>query len=78
MKYPAVYLLGEHAKGETLSVAFAGQGQHQAAGAEMVHAAPNTHSSIISKSAARGGGGTTYRGLVQIMEGARFGIQRAL
>jgi Fe-S cluster assembly protein SufB len=70
MKYPAVFLLGEHAKGETLSVAFAGEGQHQDAGAKMVHAAPNTQSSIISKSVARGGGRTSYRGLVQIMEGA--------
>ena len=42
MKYPAVFLLGEHAKGETLSIAFAGEGQHQDAGAKMVHAAPNT------------------------------------
>src|SRR5450631_3504747 len=70
MKYPAVWLLGEHSKGETLSIAFAGEGQHQDAGAKMVHAAPNTHSSIISKSVARGGGRTSYRGLVQIMEGA--------
>jgi Fe-S cluster assembly protein SufB len=70
MKYPAVFLLGEHSKGETLSIAFAGEGQHQDAGAKMVHAAPNTHSSIISKSVARGGGRTSYRGLVQIMEGA--------
>ncbi len=70
MKYPAVFLLGEHAKGETLSIAFAGEGQHQDAGAKMVHAAPNTSSSIISKSVARGGGRTSYRGLVQIMEGA--------
>ena len=66
MKYPAVYLMGEHAKGETLSVAFAGEGQHQDAGAKMVHAAPNTSSTIISKSVARGGGRTSYRGLVQI------------
>ncbi len=70
MKYPAVFLLGEHAKGETLSIAFAGEGQHQDAGAKMVHAAPNTSSSIISKSVARGGGRTSYRGLVQILEGA--------
>src|SRR5690242_15195033 len=70
MKYPAVYLLGEHAKGETLSIAFAGEDQHQDAGAKMVHAAPNTSSSIISKSVARGGGRTSYRGLVQIQEGA--------
>ncbi len=70
MKYPAVFLLGEHAKGETLSIAFAGEGQHQDAGAKMVHAAPKTSSSIISKSVARGGGRTSYRGLVQVMEGA--------
>lgn len=70
MKYPAVFLLGEHAKGETLSIAFAGEGQHQDAGSKMVHAAPNTSSTIVSKSVARGGGRTSYRGLVQIMEGA--------
>ncbi len=70
MKYPAVWLLGEHAKGETLSIAFAGEGQHQDAGSKMVHAAPNTSSTIISKSVARGGGRTSYRGLVQIQEGA--------
>ena len=70
MKYPAVFLLGEHAKGETLSIAFAGEGQHQDAGAKMVHAAPNTSSTIVSKSVARGGGRTSYRGLVQILEGA--------
>ncbi len=70
MKYPAVFLLGEHAKGETLSIAFAGEGQHQDAGAKMVHAAPHTSSSIVSKSVARGGGRTSYRGLVQILEGA--------
>ena len=70
MKYPAVWLTGEHAKGETLSIAFAGEGQHQDAGAKMVHAAPRTSSNIISKSVARGGGRTSYRGLVQILEGA--------
>ncbi|MEU4574239.1 Fe-S cluster assembly protein SufB [Nonomuraea sp. ATR24] len=70
MKYPAVYLMGQHAKGETLSVAFAGEGQHQDAGSKMVHLAPNTSSSVISKSVARGGGRTSYRGLVQIEEGA--------
>ena len=70
MKYPAVWLMGEHAKGETLSIAFAGEGQHQDAGAKMVHAAPHTSSSIISKSVARGGGRTSYRGLVQVQEGA--------
>src|SRR6201992_3612364 len=70
MKYPAVYLMGEHAKGETLSIAFAGEGQHQDAGAKMVHCAPNTSSTIVSKSVARGGGRTSYRGLVQVQEGA--------
>ena len=70
MKYPAVWLTGEHAKGETLSIAFAGENQHQDAGAKMVHVAPNTSSNIISKSVARGGGRTSYRGLVQILEGA--------
>lgn len=70
MKYPAVWLTGEHAKGETLSVAFAGAGQHQDAGAKMVHAAPNTSSAIISKSVARAGGRTSYRGLIQVDEGA--------
>jgi Fe-S cluster assembly protein SufB len=70
MKYPAVYLVGAHAKGEVLSVAMAGEGQHQDAGAKMVHAAPHTSSTIISKSIARGGGRTSYRGLVQVMEGS--------
>ena len=70
MKYPAVFLMGEHARGETLSIAFAGEGQHQDAGAKMVHAAPNTSSTIVSKSVARGGGRTSYRGLVQVLEGA--------
>jgi Fe-S cluster assembly protein SufB len=70
MKYPAVMLMGPHAKGETLSLAFAGPGQHQDSGAKMVHAAPYTSSSVISKSVARGGGRTSYRGLVQVQEGA--------
>ena len=71
MKYPAVWLMGEHAKGETLSVAFAGENQHQDAGAKMVHAAPNTSSTIVSKSVARGGGRTSYRGLIQVNPGAK-------
>jgi Fe-S cluster assembly protein SufB len=70
MKYPAVMLMGPHSKGETLSIAFAGEGQHQDSGAKMVHAAPYTSSTIISKSVARGGGRTSYRGLVKIEEGA--------
>ncbi|MGJ3507252.1 Fe-S cluster assembly protein SufB [Enemella sp. A6] len=70
MKYPAVYLMGEHARGETLSIALAGAGQHQDAGSKMVHCAPHTYSSIVSKSVARGGGRSSYRGLVQVQEGA--------
>jgi Fe-S cluster assembly protein SufB len=70
MKYPAVWLMGPYAKGETLSIAFAGEGQHQDAGSKMVHAAPHTSSAIVSKSVARGGGRTSYRGLVQIQEQA--------
>ncbi len=70
MKYPAVYLMGEHARGETLSIAFAGEGQHQDAGSKMVHCAPHTSSSIVSKSVARGGGRSSYRGLVKVEAGA--------
>ena len=70
MKYPSIYLVGEHAKGETLSVAFAGPGQHQDAGAKMIHMAPYTQSSIVSKSIARGGGRAGYRGEVRIAAGA--------
>jgi Fe-S cluster assembly protein SufB len=70
MKYPAVYMTGPHAKGEVLSIAMAGEGQHQDSGAKMVHAAPHTSSTIISKSIARGGGRTSYRGLVQVLEGS--------
>ncbi len=71
MKYPSVILAGEHARGETLSVAFAGEGQHQDAGAKMIHAAPNTSSSIVSKSIARAGGRSSYRGEVKIHPGAK-------
>ena len=78
MKYPAIYLMGEHARGETLSIAFAGEGQHQDAGSKMVHAAPHTSSSIVSKSVARGGGRTSYRGLVQILEGAEHSASNVL
>ena len=70
-KYPAVYMTGEHARGETLSIAFAGEGQHQDTGSKMVHIAPNTSSSIVSKSVARNGGRSAYRGLVQVREGAK-------
>jgi len=70
MKYPAVWLMGEHARGETLSLAFAGPGQFQDSGSKMVHLAPNTSSSIVSKSVARQGGRTAYRGLISIQPGA--------
>ena len=70
MKYPAVWMTGEHAKGEVLSVAFAGEGQHQDTGAKMLHLAPHTSSNIVSKSVARGGGRASYRGLVQVNKGS--------
>ena len=70
MKYPSVYLMGPKASGEVLSVAYAGPGQHQDAGAKMVHAAPETTSTIISKSISKDGGRTSYRGLVRVEEGA--------
>ena len=70
MKYPAVWLMGPHAKGETLSVAFAGEGQHQDTGSKMVHAAPYTSSTIVSKSVSRSGGRASYRGLVEVQPGA--------
>jgi len=71
MKYPAVWLMEEGAHGEVLSVAFAGKGQHQDAGAKMVHAAPNTTSLITSKSISKDGGRAGYRGLVRVEEGAK-------
>ncbi len=71
MKYPSVYLMGEGARGEVLSIAFAGAGQLQDAGAKMIHFAPNTSSRIVSKSIAKNGGRTSYRGLVQVMPGAK-------
>ncbi len=70
MKYPAVILAGEGAHGEVLSIAFAGPGQHQDAGAKITHLAPNTTSQIISKSISKGGGRASYRGLLKIVEGA--------
>jgi Fe-S cluster assembly protein SufB len=66
MKYPAVWLMEPGAHGEVLSIAFAGEGQHQDAGAKMVHVAPDTTSTIISKSIAKGGGRAGYRGLVRV------------
>jgi Fe-S cluster assembly protein SufB len=70
MKYPAVYLMGEGARGEILSVAYAGDGQHQDAGGKVVHVAPNTSSLITSKSISKGTGRSTYRGLLKVHEGA--------
>ena len=70
MKYPAVVMVGPKASGEVLSVAYAGAGQHQDAGAKMTHAAPETTSIIDSKSISKDGGRTTYRGLVRVEEGA--------
>jgi len=70
MKYPAVWLMEPGAHGEVLSIAFAGKGQHQDAGAKIVHAAPHTSSVITSKSISKGGGRTTYRGLLKVAPGA--------
>ena len=70
MKYPAVWLMEPGAHGEVLSIAFAGSGQHQDTGAKMVHVAPNTTSTILSKSISKGGGRAGYRGLVRVEPGA--------
>ena len=70
MKYPAIYLTGKGAHGEVLSIAFAGEGQHQDAGAKIIHAAPDTTSSVFSKSISKDGGRSTYRGLLEVANGA--------
>ena len=70
MKYPAVHLVGEGARGEVLSIAYAGKGQHQDAGAKIVHAASNTSSTVLSKSISKDGGHTSYRGLVKVYPNA--------
>lgn len=70
MKYPSIYLTGPRARGDVLSVAFAGRGQHQDAGGKAIHAAPYTSSNIVSKSISKDGGRAGYRGLVQVYEGA--------
>ena len=70
MKYPGIYLMGERAHGETLSIAFAGKGQHQDTGAKMVHLAPNTTSKVTSKSVSRLDGRSTYRGMLHVAKGA--------
>lgn len=71
MKYPCIYLAGEGARGEVLSIAFAGTGQHQDAGAKMIHAAPRTSSRITSKSISKNSGRSSYRGMVKVYPGAR-------
>jgi Fe-S cluster assembly protein SufB len=70
MKYPSCYLLGEGARGEILSLAFAAKGQHQDAGGKVIHAAPHTTSKVTSKSISKGGGRTSYRGLLKVYKGA--------
>jgi len=70
MKYPAIYLMGEGATGEVLSVAFSGHDQHQDAGAKIIHAAPNTTSIVTSKSISKDGGRSSYRGLIKVLPGA--------
>ena len=70
MKYPSCYLMGEGARGEILSIAYAGPGQHQDAGGKVVHAAPHTSSRIVSKSISRGSGRSSYRGLLHVQPGA--------
>jgi Fe-S cluster assembly protein SufB len=70
MKYPAVYMMEPGARGEILSIAFATKGQHQDAGAKLVHAAPNTTGQIISKSISKNGGRSSYRGLARVEKGA--------
>jgi Fe-S cluster assembly protein SufB len=71
MKYPAVYMMEPGARGEILSIAFASGGQHQDAGAKLVHAAPHTSGQIISKSISKNGGRSSYRGLVKVEKGAK-------
>jgi Fe-S cluster assembly protein SufB len=70
MKYPSIWLMGEGAHGEVLSIAFAGEGQHQDAGGKCVHVAPNTSSVITSKSISKNGGRASYRGLLEVAKGA--------
>ena len=70
MKYPSCFLVGEGAHGSVLSIAYAGDGQHQDTGGKVVHAAPNTSSQIVSKSISKGTGRSTYRGLCKVYEGS--------
>ena len=77
MKYPSIYLMGEGAHGEVLSVAFAGDGQHQDAGAKVIHVAPNTTSTIVSKSVSKGTGRTSYRGHLKVYPKA-YGVRSSV
>ena len=70
MKYPSCFLVGERAHGSILSIAYAGNGQHQDTGGKVVHAAPRTSSSIVSKSISKGSGRASYRGLCKVYEGS--------
>jgi Fe-S cluster assembly protein SufB len=70
MKYPAVYMMGPHAHGEVLSMAFASHDQHQDTGGKVIHAAPYTSSKIVSKSISKDGGRASYRGLLKVAKGA--------
>ena len=76
MKYPAIYLMGEGARGEILSMAFAGEGQHQDAGSKIIHGAPHTTSVVTNKSVTAHGGKTTYRGLVEVLPNAHHSKTR--
>ena len=71
MKYPAIYLMGEGARGEILSIAFAGRGQNLDAGGKVVHMAPHTTSTVTSKSISKDGGRASYRGLLKVHDGAK-------
>ena len=74
MKYPSCYLMEPGARGEMLSLAFAGPGQTQDAGGKMVHFAPNTTSKVTSKSISKAGGRASFRGLLKVYRGAK-GVQ---
>jgi len=78
MKYPSIYLSGRKARGEVLSIAYAGKNQHQDAGGKVIHAAPETSSQIISKSISSNGGRTSYRGLVRVLPGAKNSKSRVV
>ncbi len=71
MKYPSCYLIGPGAHGEILSMAFAGEGQHQDAGGKVIHVAPHTSSKVTSKSISKGSGRASYRGLLKVYKGAK-------